>query len=170
MADTDFAKQKEAILGRFSKETQFTLDWYPEYVEDFPKALEKITHPIQWESCKFVAAAKHTIPKKFGVYCFSVDLGEPFPKKLHLPLYVGKASEQYLSERFDDYLKEQKNVKGREKIVFMLNKWQNRLTFWWAVIPKVYVDVVEQHLIMSCRPPCNTRVYSKEKFWGKAFD
>ena len=170
MSDTDFAKQRDALLGRFSKETQFTLDWFPEYVEDFPKALEKITHPIQWESCKFVAAAKNTIPKRFGVYCFSVDLGDPFPKKLHLPLYVGKASEQYLSERFDNYLIEQKNVKGREKIVFMLNRWQNRLTFWWAAIPKVYVDVVEQHLIMCCRPPCNTREYSKEKFWGKAFD
>jgi hypothetical protein len=166
---TDFAVQKDAILGRFARETKYMLEWFPEFVEEFPKALDKVPQPLVWDSCKFIAAAKSTVPDKFGVYCFAIELGDPFPKKVHVPLYIGKATDQYLSERYDDYLKEKKNYRGREKVVVMLNKYQNRLTFWWSVVPKVYVDVVEQHLLMCCKPPCNTRIPNREKFWAKAF-
>jgi len=170
MTGTDFAVQKAAICGRFERESQYNLAWYPEYVEEFPKVLDPVPQPFAWESCKFIAAAKNLVPDKFGVYCFAIDLGEPFPKNIHLPLYIGKANEQYLSDRFANYLAEKKNYRGREKIVVMLNKYQNRLRFWWATIPQAYVGVVEQHLIMCCKPPCNTTDYSREKFWAKAFD
>ena len=170
MAGTDFAVQKAAIAGRFERESNYILEWFPEFVDEFPKVLAPVPQPFAWESCKFIAAAKATVPAKFGVYCFAIDLGEPFPNEVHLPLYIGKASDQYLSERFADYLVERKNYRGREKIVVMLNKYQDRLRFWWAVMPEVYVDVVEKHLIMCCKPPCNTRPYNREKFWAKAFD
>lgn len=170
MAGTDFAVQKAAIAGRFERESKYNLEWFPEYVDEFPNALAPIPQPFAWDSCKFIAAAKSMVPAKFGVYCFAIDLGDPFPNKIHLPLYIGKASDQYLSERFEDYLSERKDYRGREKIVVMLNKYQNRLRFWWAAMPEVYVDVVEKHLIMCCKPPCNTRPYDREKFWAKAFD
>ncbi len=44
----DFATQKEAILGRFEKDRTLHLQWSPMYVDDFPKALEKIPNPFNW--------------------------------------------------------------------------------------------------------------------------
>jgi hypothetical protein len=165
----DFGKQKAAIAGKFAKETAYNLQWFPEYVEEFPTALAGVPQPLVWQQCKFVPTAVDQVPDKFGVYCFAIDLGDPFPKKFHLPLYIGKASSQHLSGRFKDYLREKNNIKGREQIVIMLNKYQNKLTFWWAELPKVFVDVVEDHLIMCCNPPCNTSKPNKDRLWGKAF-
>src|SRR5215207_2915877 len=115
MAGTDFAVQKAAIAGRFERESKYNLEWFPEYVDEFPNALAPVPQPFVWASCKFIAAARSMVPAKFGVYCFAIDLGDPFPDKIHLPLYIGKASDQYLSERFEDYLSERKDYRGREK-------------------------------------------------------
>lgn len=167
----DVAVQKSAILGRFEKERTLNLQWLPMYVDEFPKALDQVSSPLKWEGgYKFISSNKQLIPDNHGVYCFSVDLGEPFPKKIHLPLYIGKAPNQFLSERYDNYLTEIKNPKGREEIVVTLNQYKERLLFWWVVLPRVYVDTVEEHLIMCCKPPCNTKGYKRERFWGKAFE
>jgi hypothetical protein len=166
---SDFAKQKGAIAGVFARDIAFNLEWFPQYIEEFPTALKGVPQPLDWHSCKFVPANVDQVPNNFGVYCFSIDLGEPFPKKFHLPLYIGKASNQYLAERYEDYVNEQRSIKGREQIVIMLNKYQNKLTFWWAELKRGYVDVVEEHLIMCCNPPCNTIRPNREKLWAKAF-
>lgn len=167
----DVAVQTEAIYGRFEKDRTLHLQWLPMFVDEFPKALEKVSKPLKWDGGhKFISATKILIPKKHGVYCFSVDLGEPFPAKIHLPLYIGKAPNQYLSERYEDYLSEIRNPKGREEIVVTLNKYKERLLFWWIVLPRVYVDTVEEHLLMCCKPPCNKKGFDRERFWGKAFE
>lgn len=166
---SDFAKQKAAIAGVFARDIAFNLEWFPQYIEEFPTALKGVPQPLEWHSCKFVPANMDQVPDNFGVYCFSIDLGDPFPKKIHLPLYIGKAANQYLSGRFADYLSEQTNVKGREQVVIMLNKYKNRLTFWWAELKRGYVDVVEEHLIMCCSPPCNTSKPNRDRLWAKAF-
>lgn len=164
----DFAKQQSAIAGHFARDYEFTLQWLPEYVEEFHKAMKGVI--LNWNKCKFVPAAQSQIPDSHGVYCFSIDLGEPFPENVHIPLYIGKAAPGYLSERFKSYFSERQSVNGRSKLVFMLNKYRNKLFFLWAELPRVYVDAVEEHLLMCCKPPCNERIPSKEKLWGKAFD
>ncbi|GEM_PF-859043 len=170
MSSTDFAVQKAAISGRFDKDSEFNLLWRPQYVTNFPTALAQVPLPLMWKNCKFVSTAAQIVPDKCGVYCFAVDFGPPFPERIHVPLYFGKAANQFLSERFDDYLKERHKTSGREKIVIMLNLYRDSLYFWWAELPRVYVDVVEEHLIMCCKPPCNTTDYDRGRHWGKAFE
>ena len=164
----DFATQKDAIAGCFDREHEFHLHWLPEYVEEFSQAMQEVD--LNWEKCKFVSSAQDIIPESHGVYCFSLLLGEPFPESIHIPLYIGKAAPGYLSERFKSYLKERENIKGRSKLVFMLNRYRNQLFFWWSKLPRIYVDAVEEHLLMCCKPPCNEKFPSRERLWGKAFD
>jgi hypothetical protein len=164
----DFATQKAAIAGSFSKEYEFTLRWLPQYVEEFPEAMRNIK--IDWQKCKFIKDAQSQIPDKHGVYCFSTKLGKPFAEDLQIPLYIGKAAPQYLSERFKNYLAESKSISGRQKVVVMLNKYRNKLYFWWAELPRIHVDAVEEHLLICCQPPCNEVIPIKQKLWGKAFD
>jgi hypothetical protein len=164
----DFAIQRAAVSGYLARNYEFTLQWLPEYVEEFPSVMNGVN--LNWNKCKFVPGAQSQIPNNHGVYCFSIDLGEPFPKNVHLPLYIGKAAPGYLSERFKSYFSEKESVSGRPKLVVMLNKYRNRLFFWWAELPRIYVDAVEEHLLMCCKPPCNEKMPSREKLWGKAFD
>ena len=164
----DFAIQKAAISGRFAKNYEFNLQWLPQYVEEFPKAVNGVK--LNWHKCKFVPDAQSLVPNKHGVYCFSIDLGQPFPENIHVPLYIGKAAPGYLSERFKSYFSERQSASGRPKLVIMLNKYRNRLFFWWAELSRIHVDTVEEHLLMCCHPPCNERIPSREKLWGKAFD
>lgn len=169
MADSiyEFAVQKSAIAGRFSRDFEFTLQWLPQYIEEFPKAMQNIQ--LNWQKCNFIRDAQSSVPKKYGVYCFSTKLGKPFAEEFHIPLYIGKAAQQYLSERFGDYLGEAKSITGRKKVVVMLNKYHNRLFFWWAELPRIHVDAVEEHLLMCCQTPCNEITPSRQKHWGKAF-
>lgn len=169
MSSTDFAVQKDAIVGRFDREYTHDFDWSPQYIKEFPKALPPVPLPLVWRHCKFVPSAKHMVPDQHGVYCFSVDLGQPFPEKIHLPLYIGKAAPAYLSQRFANYFGERGKVNGRPRVVVMLNMYRDRLLFWWAELPRSYVDVVEEHLLMCCKPPCNVKPHDRQKLWGKAF-
>lgn len=164
----DFAVQKAAIAGRFARDYEFTFQWLPQYIEEFPAVMQSVQ--LKWRKCKFIKAARNQIPDKHGVYCFSTKLGRPFADDLHIPLYIGKAAPQYLSERFDNYISERQSVNGRKKVVIMLNKYRNRLIFWWAELPRIHVDAVEEHLLMCCKPPCNEIIPSIQKLWGKAFD
>jgi len=66
-------------------------------------------------------------------------------KKCSPSTYIGKAAPGYLSERFKSYFSEKESVSGRPKLVVMLNKYRNRLFFWWAELPRIYVDAVEEH-------------------------
>jgi len=164
----DFATQKAAISGKFQRDYEFSFQWLPYYMEEFPTAMQGIQ--LNWQSCKFMKSTQELIPDKHGVYCFSIKLGRPFADDFHVPLYIGKAAPQFISERFGNYLTERQSLTGREKVVYMLNKYRNRIMFWWAELPRIHVDTVEEHLLMCCKPPCNTIVPSRNKLWGKAFD
>jgi hypothetical protein len=163
----DFAKQTDPINGYFSQDYNLNFQWYPQYIDSFSVAVRDVS--LEWNQCKFVSASKKIIPDKHGVYCFSVPLEDPMPQAIHVPLYIGKAAPQYLSERFDNYLKEKKNPKGRSKIVHAFNKYDKKLKFWWATLPRVYVDMIEEHLLMCYHPPCNTQIPNRDRLWGKAF-
>ena len=163
----DFATQKKPVYGYFSQDYNLGFQWYPQYIEDFPKAVRDIE--LNWENCSFVSASRDIIPDKHGVYCFTVSLESPLPKVDNLPIYIGKAAPQFLSERFEDYLKEKKSPKGREKIVNAFNKYESKIKFWWVTLPRVYVDMIEEHLLICFHPPCNTQIPNKERLWGNAF-
>ena len=119
MSDDVFGafSQQGAIAGRFDKNTRLNLTWLPQYIEEFPEILNGM--PLKWSKCKFVKGSQLNVPEQFGVYCFATDLGVPFPDRVHLPLYVGKASEQYLRERYEDYLQEKGDIKGRVRRLFI---------------------------------------------------
>lgn len=164
----DLASRTAFIAGRFPRDYQLELKWLPHFIEDFPKAMKETR--LAWKSCKFIRDNRTDIPNKHGVYCFSTDLGMPLPDGMHVPLYVGKAAPGYLRSRYNNYLSEGKSVSGREKIVFMLNKYRGDLSFWWAELPRNHVEAVEEHLLMCCHPPFNSTVHSRERLWGKAFE
>lgn len=161
------AKPGETLTGYLGCEKTMHLAWFPDYVDQFSTVMNNIS--LRWEKCKFVSSAKNMIPQEHGVYCFSILLGEPFPKDIHLILYIGKAAPGYLSERFNSYFQEKNSAHGRKKIIYMLEKYQNDLFFWWSTLPRIYVDTVEEHLLMCCKPPCNEIIPSRERLWGKAF-
>jgi len=163
----DFAKTTKAIHGVFQKDYCLHLQWFPEYIDNFSQAVNNVS--LDWQKCKFVSASKGLIPDSHGVYCFSILLENPLPSEIHVPLYIGKAAPGYLSERFNDYLKERKNPKGRTKLVIALNKYKNKIIFWWATLPRIYVDTIEEHLLGCYYPPCNTSIPNRERLWGKAF-
>lgn len=163
----DFAKQTDAINGYFKKDYNLSFTWFPQYIDEFPKAIHEIK--LNWEKCKFVPASIDIIPDDHGVYCFSIPLRYPLPSETYVPLYIGKAAPQFLSERFGDYLKEKKNPKGRSKIVNAFNKYQNNIEFWWSVLKRSQVESIEEHLLMCYCPPCNTSIPNRQRLWGKAF-
>jgi hypothetical protein len=123
----DFATQKAAISGHFSRNYELNLQWLPQYVEEFPKAMNGVK--INWEKCKFVPDAQSLVPDNHGVYCFSINLGQPFPQNIHLPLYIGKAAPGYLSERFKSYFCE-------------------RESYYWSSKASSYAKQVSQSIIL----------------------
>ncbi|MDZ8241406.1 MAG: hypothetical protein RMZ69_30330 [Nostoc sp. ChiQUE01a] len=74
----DFATQKAAISGYFAKDYELTLQWLPQYVEEFPKAMDGVS--LKWNKCKFILACESLVPDNHGVYCFSIDLGKLFQR------------------------------------------------------------------------------------------
>lgn len=163
----DFATQTNPIYGSFQKDYCLSFQWYPQYIEDFPKAVNNVA--LEWKSCKFVSASKDIIPDDHGVYCFTVSLEKPLSRIGDLPLYIGKAVPQFLSERFLDYLKEKNSPKGRDKIVTAFNKYDGKIKFWWVTLPRIYVDMIEEHLLICYNPPCNTKIPNRTRLWGNAF-
>jgi hypothetical protein len=170
MSDTPFGEfpKSSPLTGHFEREYCLVTKWFPNYIEELPQALAGVS--IEWKKCNFVKDAQINVPGSFGVYCFTTDIGGLFPSDTKtMLLYIGKASEQYLSERFEDYLKEANNSSGREKVVNVLRKYKPLLRFWWCELPPIHVEVVERHLLMCFHPPANTYIPDKKKHWGKAF-
>lgn len=164
----DLATIKQPITGYISKNLIIGFRWLPHYISSFKDATRDIQ--LEWKKCNFVKGSEMQVPDKHGVYCFSISLNHPFPNEIIIPLYIGKAAPGYLCERFADYLYERNSTKGRSKILWMLNSYRNKLIFWWAELPRIQVDTVEEHLLMCCTPPCNEIFPSREKLWAKAFD
>ena len=170
MTDTVFGEFKSSspILGHFDREYNLQARWFPNYIDEFPSVLQGVS--INWKKCKFTKDAQINVSNCFGVYCFAADIGGPFPNEVKsMILYVGKASDQYLSERYQEYLTEANSSKGRVKVVNALRKYKPKLTFWWCELPSIHVEVVERHLLMCYEPPANDQFPKKEKHWGKAF-
>jgi hypothetical protein len=172
LADSSFGfNTGSSLTGHLTKDYSLLLTWYPNYIDEFPTALQGIS--IKWEKCKFTKESKVNVPKNFGVYCFSADINGPFPSetKEHI-LYIGKASDQYLHERYEDYLSEMNSPRGRTKVVNVLQKYKDQTFFWWCSLASIHVEVVERHLLMCYEPPANDINQSpkKDKHWGKAFD
>jgi hypothetical protein len=67
-------------------------------------------------------------------------------------------------------LKEKNNPSGRSKLVMALNKYDSNLIFWWTTLARIYVDMIEEHLLMCYHPPCNTSIPNRERLWGQAFE
>jgi len=73
----DFATQKAAISGHFSRNYELNLQWLPQYVEEFPKAMNGVK--INWEKCKFVPDAQSLVD--FGGSLPAIMQPKPYPCK-----------------------------------------------------------------------------------------
>lgn len=171
MAEEVFGEIKKAsspLVGHLDQHYHLYTKWYPNYIDAFNTTLKDIS--VTWKKCNFTKAAKINVPNCFGVYCFTANIGGPFPDTSKVQvLYIGKASDQYLSERYSDYLEEINSVNGRIKVANSLRKYKQSLIFWWCELPSIYVEVVERHMLMCYEPPANDVFPKKDKHWGKAF-
>ena len=164
----EFKKSISPLTGHLDKEYGLIAKWYPNYIDEFSKVLPGVS--VTWKFCNFTKEAKINVPKCFGVYCFTGEIGDPFPgDSKTVILYIGKATDQYLSERYEDYLGEVNSSKGRVKVTNSLRKYRQSLRFWWCELPSSHVEITERHLLMCYEPPANDQIPQKEKHWGKAF-
>lgn len=128
--------------------------------------------PLSWVVVRFEKTEEVSIPEdRRGVYSFVVKPGiAEYPESTYL-LYVGKAEDQSLRQRFVQYFYERNARKGRPKVQRMLQLWEYHLWFCYTTIEDTdQIHGIEQSLIGAYIPPMNDQ-YPAEirpamKAWG----
>lgn len=85
-------------------------------------------YQIEWTSVPFDVGSRPQIPQESGFYCFFIGLPPPTLPPVGYPVYVGK-TERTLRVRFNEYLREQKDAKGRIRARKFLGIFEGELTF-----------------------------------------
>ena len=119
----------------------------------------EISHKLQWKRYKFTERNAQKIDTSKGVYCFVLQpkVNNFFETKYLF--YVGK-TQRTLRIRYKEYLDELSGKrKSRTKIKDILDKYYDRLFFYYAVIDdKTIIDEVEDNLIDKFIPWANVRI------------
>jgi len=112
---------------------------------------------LSWVLVRFDKSQNSLIPDdRAGVYTFVVKPGIADHPECAYLLYVGKAENQSLRERFTQYFYERNARKGRPKVQKMLNLWDHHLWFCYATIEDpTEIHGIEQGLISAYLPPIN---------------
>lgn len=146
----------------FSATTPFTLKNYrverlvlsPEHWQTFPAPVS-----LTWRVAKFKQSNARRVPNdKKGVYSFVVK-----PNIFNHPacaclMYVGKAEDQSLRQRFKQYFAHKVDTTRRPHISKMLLSWPNNLWFYFATVnDSTKIDDTEQALLNAFIPPFNRR-------------
>ena len=133
-----------------------------------------ILSPIQWNQCslkklnweyvKFNKSNKNIVPEVRGVYCFVImHKAESFPPNSYISYIgiTGDKSNRTLKNRFNDYLREEKNLK-RAHIHYLLTTWSDDLYFYYVSIPDTNVSLssIETQLLNAIIPPGNKMSFS----------
>ena len=117
---------------------------------------------FQWEIHPFQRDQIENIPNKPGIYSFVIQPGIASHPACSCLMYIGK-TERPLQKRFKEYFGEQQNVvKGRPKILALLNQYQGYLYFCCSVIAETErIGEIEDALISAFIPPCNDQFPSE---------
>jgi hypothetical protein len=134
-------------------------------------AAYNLSNPFNWEMHPFQRDQTDKIPSDPGIYSFVIQPGIANHPHCSYLMYVGKAEEQSLRERFSQYFSEKKNAeKGRPKIVKMLNQYQDYLHFCCSVITETErIEEIEDALLNAFIPPCNDQYPAEISRVMKAF-
>jgi hypothetical protein len=120
---------------------------------------------LDWQKQKFGRATLHAIPQERGIYVFTIEHAKaPLPPHGYI-LYVGIAGDESgstLRTRYGQYLRDQRNEKGRPAVVFMLKNWSSHLFFNFVPLADRSVDLarLERALLDSVMPPVNKGDFS----------
>lgn len=124
-----------------------------------------ISPRLQWQSVKFSPASKRMIPTEPGLYAFVVRIQHEGLPPNGWVMYIGQtgdgASSATLRSRFGQYLQNKEKPRGRPKVFFMLNAWDESLEFFFAPEPgrKMQLEQLETELLGAFRPPFTDRTY-----------
>jgi hypothetical protein len=111
-----------------------------------------------WTSVPFAPASANVVPNnQHGLYTFVLCPGVAAHPKNQFVLYVGKAEQTTLRERFQHYFQEMKKVK-RPHICYALNKYEGNLEFCFTpVAAQNDIEPGEDALLVALMPPFNEK-------------
>lgn len=111
---------------------------------------------LDWSCVEFKKTSAPQIPQRSGLYTFVIEHDTAGHSGCRYLTYVGKAEDQSLRVRFQDYFAEAKRPAGRPKIRRMIRLWGNYLRFYYAVVPKSWnIPQLENDLMKAMQPPFN---------------
>jgi hypothetical protein len=125
----------------------------------WPRQWKKYRAPknLRWRSLEFSDDARGKVPRKPGVYAFSV---KPSVANLGVSylMYVGMTN-RTLRERFAEYLKERSPNRGRPKLAMLFHHYRGFVHFNYAYVkPPHTLKQVEDRLLAAFVPPANDRL------------
>ncbi|MEI7937861.1 MAG: hypothetical protein WCK27_14325 [Verrucomicrobiota bacterium] len=149
--DDPFSSTKPFKLGNYRVER---LVLSPDHWQNFSPPQQ-----LAWQFTKFsLANATNVTDTENGVYSFVVQPGIADHPACAYLMYVGKAEDQTLRERFKQYFGHMVETSRRTNISKMLLLWKDNLWFYFApVTDKAKIDDTEQALLNAYLPPFNHR-------------
>jgi hypothetical protein len=94
-----------------------------------------LSDPFNWEIHPFHRDQINNIPNEPGIYSFVIQPGIASHPYCSYLMYIGQ-TERALRVRFREYLYERRNLRGRRRILRLLNKYQGYLHFCCSTIAK----------------------------------
>jgi hypothetical protein len=122
---------------------------------------------LDWWYVPFESSYRTAVPTTRGVYAFVVEYTTAqFPPHGYL-MYIGisgNSNQRTLRLRYSDYLRGVTKEK-RERVKWMLNKFQGCLFFYFAEVSDRRIDLakLETDLLNVTHPPCNKADFSGAK-------
>ena len=149
--DDPFSKTQPFTLPNYN-EKRFVLS--PEHWQTFPPPVQ-----LAWNFTKFTKSNATNVPNdKKGVYTFVVKPDVANHPACAYLMYVGKAEDQTLRQRFKQYFQHKTDTSRWPHISRMLLLWEDNLWFYFAhIADDTKIDDTEQALPNSYVPPCNRR-------------
>jgi hypothetical protein len=117
----------------------------------------KTAIPLIWTRVKFDSAKATSVPDDArGVYTFVAEPGIAAHPACNYLLYVGMVETSDFRTRFKSYLAEPNKKKPRVHVLYMIDRWQPYLWFYYAPLPDgVKAKPVEDSLLEAFLPPVN---------------
>ena len=149
--DDPFSKKKPFTIGNY-RLTRMVLS---------PDHWKKFSSPstLAWDGTKFKPSNANKVPDtKSGVYSFVVQPNIAKHPACAYLMYIGKAQDQSLRERFKQYFAHKTDTSRRTNISKMLRLWDRHLWFYFASVTDLTkIDDTEQALLNAYLPPFNSR-------------
>jgi hypothetical protein len=156
VAEYDFAKLGKPLVG-YTSDTHLGLPHLirPAAMDEFATRVGNLN--LAWDYVPFAKINQDQIPAKPGIYLFIVHPRTANIERHSIILYFGRAKN--LRTRFRDYVEERLGARpeDRQAVVDMLNIYRNRIEFGFAVMDYYRTEEIEDLLIYTLTPCCNTR-------------